>query len=203
MIVNVFILGCVRCDINWNGTLEALACDFFQNDLSDARIPSDLCRGKCAQTPNCTHYTWTKYSEGTCWMKFGLVCKSNAIHTNDSSMLCGIMDNTTECGIHWNENNSAIACYFPGNDMSNVQIASDLCAGQCAQTSGCTHFAWSVYMGGTCWMKSGMVSKDDAIYTGDMKMVCGISHASSLGAVAGTTTPSLPHIRSALVSSSV
>ncbi|CAF3881220.1 unnamed protein product [Rotaria sp. Silwood1] len=190
IIVNVFILGCIRCDINWNENNSALACDFLGDDLSDVRIESELCRGQCAQTSGCTHYTWTIYSDGTCWMKSGPVSKSDAIYTNDTSMVCGIMDNAPKSGIQWNANNSASACYFRGNDMSNVLTASDLCAGQCAQTSGCTHFVWSTYMGGTCWMKSGVVSKSDAIHTGDTNMVCGLVIASSTGAVAETTTPS-------------
>ncbi|CAF1187936.1 unnamed protein product [Rotaria sordida] len=188
MLVNILILGCVRCDINWNGNNWALACDFFDNNLSNARIASNLCSERCAQTSECTHYTWTKYSDGTCWMKYGGVSKSDAVYTNDTTMICGILDTVIQSGIQWNANNSAFGCYFRGNDMSNVLIASNLCAGQCAQTSGCSHFVWTTYMGGTCWMKSGVVSESNATHTGEPSMLCGIINASSIAAVAGTTT---------------
>jgi hypothetical protein len=39
---------------------------------------------------------------------------------------------------------------------------------------GCTHFSWTTYMGGTCWMKTGAVSKNDAISTSDPTAVCGL-----------------------------
>ena len=68
----------------------------------------------------------------------------------------------------------AFACDFTNNDLSNKQVASSNCAQTCANTQGCTHFAWSSYNGGTCWMKSGSVSKSNAIYNGNNAMICGI-----------------------------
>ena len=41
-------------------------------------------------------------------------------------------------------------------------------------TQGCTHFTWTNYNGGTCWMKYGPARKTDAFYTGNNSMVCGI-----------------------------
>lgn len=76
-------------------------------------------------------------------------------------------------GINW-QGNWALACDFSGDDMSNVQTSGADCGQQCAQTSGCTHFTWTTYNGGTCWMKSGSVSQNDAVSTGDSSMVCGI-----------------------------
>ncbi|CAF4982336.1 unnamed protein product, partial [Rotaria sp. Silwood1] len=40
-----------------------------------------------------------------------------------------------------------MSCDFHGNDMSNAQIASNLCGGKCANTQGCTHFTWTQYNG--------------------------------------------------------
>jgi hypothetical protein len=68
----------------------------------------------------------------------------------------------------------AMACDFKNSDLSNKQVAGADCANACASTSGCTHFTWTSYNGGTCWMKSGSVSKSNAFYTGDQSMVCGI-----------------------------
>mgnify|MGYP002385920216 FL=1 len=75
--------------------------------------------------------------------------------------------------IHWN-GNWAFGCDFRGNDLSNVQISGELCGGKCAQTTGCTHFTWTRFNGGTCWLKSGSVSKNDAFSTQDQTMVCGV-----------------------------
>lgn len=68
-----------------------------------------------------------------------------------------------------------------GNDLSNSRVPGDQCGGVCVNTSGCTHFTWTNYNGGTCWMKKGTVSKSDAIYTGDKNMVCGVSSGSGSG----------------------
>jgi hypothetical protein len=70
--------------------------------------------------------------------------------------------------------NWALACDFKNNDLSNKQVAGPDCAQTCASTSGCTHFTWTSYNGGTCWMKSGSISKSNALSTGDQSMVCGI-----------------------------
>ena len=68
----------------------------------------------------------------------------------------------------------AFACDFKGGDLTNAKVRGQDCGGRCAATSGCTHFTWTTYNGGTCWMKSGSISKSDALYTGDDSMVCGI-----------------------------
>ena len=79
--------------------------------------------------------------------------------------------------IRWGDNpegNWAFACDFKNNDLSNVQIRSEDCGAAFWSTEECTHFAWTTYNGGTCWMTSGKVSKSDAFSTGDNTMVCGI-----------------------------
>ncbi|CAF4109690.1 unnamed protein product, partial [Rotaria sordida] len=147
-----------------------------------------FCGGKCAETQRCTHFTWTQYNGGTCWMKSGTVSKSDAFSTSDSTMVCGIMSDTST--VQWNGNNWAMSCDFRGNDLSNVQIASEFCGGKCAETQRCTHFTWTQYNGGTCWMKSGTVSKSDALSTSDSTMVCGVmtTGPDPVGKVAGRTT---------------
>ena len=76
--------------------------------------------------------------------------------------------------IQWNGNKWAMSCDFPGNDMSNFRTRGEDCGGKCAQTSGCTHYAWNTYQGGTCWLKSGSISKSDAVPRSDVPMVCGV-----------------------------
>jgi hypothetical protein len=68
-----------------------------------------------------------------------------------------------------------MTCDFKGSDLSNQKGSASSCAQTCASSSGCTHFTWTSYNGGTCWMKSGSVSKSNAFYTGDQSMVCGIA----------------------------
>ena len=79
--------------------------------------------------------------------------------------------------IQWQSGNWAFACDFVGGDLSNVRMLNSgaQCGPTCAATNGCTHFTWTTYLGGTCWMKSGSVSQFDAFYTGDSSMVCGIT----------------------------
>ncbi len=77
--------------VSWQSGNWAFACDFHNNDLSNQIVSGPKCRGLCASTSGCTHFTWTTYNGGTCWMKSGPVSKSNAFDTGDNSMLCGIV----------------------------------------------------------------------------------------------------------------
>ncbi|OQV17607.1 putative glucan 1,3-beta-glucosidase A [Hypsibius exemplaris] len=170
--------------IQWNGNW-AFACDFNGGDLSQATIPGDQCGGRCAGTPGCSHFTWTTWNGGTCFMKQGQGSKADAFATTDSSMVCGVIDT-----IQWN-GNWAFGCDFVGNDLSSARISSDQCGGYCASTSGCTHFTWTSYAGGTCFMKLGSVSKADAFKTSDNTMVCGVVDGAVVTSTGGTrTTPS-------------
>ncbi|CAF1250178.1 unnamed protein product [Adineta steineri] len=175
LIINILSFDLFKCDINWNGNDWAHNCEFKENDLSNARVPADQCGGKCAATPECTHFTWTNYESGTCWMKKGSASKSDAYESYGQQKVCGVVKNEGGGhGINWNGNNWALNCGFKGNDLSNVQVPADQCGGKCAVTAGCTHFTWTNYQGGTCWMKQGWVSKTDAFSTGDQTVVCGI-----------------------------
>ncbi len=112
-------------------------------------------------------------------MKQGNVSKQDAFHTNDLSMLCGveyladyIIVNQT---VSWDGNNWAYECNFDGNDLSNVLSTAADCGGKCSSTPLCTHFTWTKYNGGTCFMKQGNVSQQDAVSTNDQNMVCGVT----------------------------
>lgn len=84
-------IGLITCSINWNGNNWAFGCDFTGNDLSDAKVPGEKCSEKCAQTSGCTHYSWTSYNGGTCWMKKGSVSKNDAVTSWNPDMVCGIL----------------------------------------------------------------------------------------------------------------
>ena len=158
--------------INWNGNYWAPACDFQGNDLANILSRGEDCSTRCAERAGCTHYAWTTYNGGTCWMKQGTVSKSNAIATSDQSMVCGLLPPASI--ILWNGNNWALQCLFRGNDLSSAQIRGEDCSSRCQATSGCTHYTWTSYNGGTCYMKRGTVTKNDAIPTSDSTMVCGL-----------------------------
>ena len=79
--------------INWQTGGWAMQCDFNARDLTNKNnIPSSQCGGLCAGTPGCTHFTWSNYKGGTCWMKKGAVSKSDAFATSDPTMVCGIKE---------------------------------------------------------------------------------------------------------------
>ena len=167
--------------ITWQSGGWAFGCDFTNNDLSNVQISGSECGGKCAATSGCTHFTWSSYQGGTCWMKSGSVSQSDAFDVSDQSVVCGIVDSSSSSSssIKWQSGGWAFGCDFTNNDLFNVQIASSQCGGKCAATSGCTHFTWSSYQGGTCWMKYGSVSQSNAFPVSDQSVVCGIVGSSS------------------------
>ncbi|CAF1416506.1 unnamed protein product [Adineta steineri] len=176
MTINSLTSVNARSIINWDGKDWAMSCNFNGNDLSNIQIAGELCGGKCHETSGCTHFTWTNYNGGTCWMKTGTVSQSDAFPTDDPTMACGVMINQPQppSTINWDGKDWAMSCDFNGNDLSNIQIAGELCGGQCHETSECTHFTWTNYNGGTCWMKTGPISQSHAFPTSDSTMVCGV-----------------------------
>ena len=67
----------------------------------------------------------------------------------------------------------AKACDFKGDYIKYQITNKNMCGTACKSNSLCTHFVWTPYNGGTCYMKSGIVSKSDAVYIGDDLMICG------------------------------
>jgi hypothetical protein len=94
IIVLYGILDNAAGQISWQNGKDgpwAFGCDFFGNDLSRVASRGEECSGKCKQTSGCTHYTWTNFNGGTCWMKKNLIRQSNAIRA-DQSFVCGILN---------------------------------------------------------------------------------------------------------------
>ena len=94
-LILILSISIINAQINWQngqptGTKWAMACDFIGSDLTNKRIAASNCAQTCASTSGCTHFTWTSYNGGTCWMKSGSISKSNALSTGDQSMVCGI-----------------------------------------------------------------------------------------------------------------
>lgn len=79
--------------INWNtgsNNVWALNCDFVGGDLSNIVESGAQCSSSCSQTPFCTHYSWTNYNGGTCWMKQDTVTLNNAIYNSATGSVCGV-----------------------------------------------------------------------------------------------------------------
>ena len=77
--------------VYWQKDDWAFACDFTNNDFKNVKSQSSYCGPMCVADPVCTHFTWTDYNGGTCWMKKNTVSKSNAFDTNNYNMVCGIL----------------------------------------------------------------------------------------------------------------
>ncbi len=63
-------------------------------------------------------------------------------------------------------------CDFGGADFKNDRSNPENCGPLCETTPGCTHYTWNGYNGGTCWMKNGDVTKEQAVYI--KYSICGI-----------------------------
>ncbi|CAF4239970.1 unnamed protein product [Rotaria sp. Silwood2] len=163
--------------VQWNEQYWARSCDFHGNDLSHVEISPALCGGKCSETQECSHYTWTTANGGTCWMKKWNASKTDAFLTNDPTMICGVREDIQQSKknstVQWNGQYWARSCAFYGNDLYHVKISAELCGEKCSETPQCTHYTWTTSNGGTCWIKNGNVSKADALPTNDPTMVCG------------------------------
>ncbi|KAH7469026.1 uncharacterized protein KRP23_10466 [Phytophthora ramorum] len=46
-------------------------CDFTGNDYRSLRGIPAMCGDVCADDSTCTHWSWTNYNSGTCWLKKG------------------------------------------------------------------------------------------------------------------------------------
>lgn len=100
-----------------------MSCDFNNHDLSNVRIAPELCGPRCAATSGCTHFTWTGWNGGTCWMKYGSISKSDAFSTSDPTMVCGVLKDTNggKRGIAWPpENTQDSPSLFAGGKISWV-----------------------------------------------------------------------------------
>ena len=73
LIVVSLMVSSIMSQIVWQPENWAFACDFRGGDLTNAKMRGKECGGKCASTASCTHFTWTTYNDGTCWMKSGSV----------------------------------------------------------------------------------------------------------------------------------
>ena len=90
LVIKLLILK-LNASIHWEKIKWARGCDFKNKDLSNKKVRREDCDTLCSKTLRCTHYTWTTYNGGTCWMKHGRVNKKDALETYDKTMICGIV----------------------------------------------------------------------------------------------------------------
>ncbi len=97
-----------------------------------------------------------------------------------------VNDGTTEIlwqGEHFSILNG-ISCEFKGKDLSNVSsVDSFKCLNEiCRNNPKCTHYTLTSENGGTCYLKTGTVSKSDAMFQSSYKTfpvtwMCGIDYS--------------------------
>ncbi|XP_046646576.1 uncharacterized protein LOC124336813 isoform X2 [Daphnia pulicaria] len=84
--------------IVWNGdgtnTRWALQCDFIGRDFKNQISPGDRCGSLCKENSPCSHFTWTNYNGGTCWMKSGYVSEFDAVSKTNDGAVCGFLKTT-------------------------------------------------------------------------------------------------------------
>jgi hypothetical protein len=81
----------IASDATW-----AFDCDFHGKDVDSVRVQGEECAPSCQARPDCTHFTWSSYEGGTCWMKSGRVRKEEAVTSQDvTGNVCGILNDGT------------------------------------------------------------------------------------------------------------
>lgn len=102
----VFLVQCfahlaviTTAQISWqssNNAYWALSCDFAGNDIGSARVTSDMCSTACGSRSGCTHFSWSRYEDGTCWFKsLRGITQANAITSGKPGIVCGVMKRAT------------------------------------------------------------------------------------------------------------
>ncbi|KAI8607277.1 hypothetical protein BC830DRAFT_169642, partial [Chytriomyces sp. MP71] len=85
-------------------------------------------------------------------------------------------------------------CDWAGQDLKGLPSVASDCSKVCSQNAGCTHFTWTDYNGGTCWMKSGAVSPSSAVVLNSPNALCGYMVPASFATTTSTqkTVPPSP-----------
>ncbi|KAJ3325136.1 hypothetical protein HDV06_004892 [Boothiomyces sp. JEL0866] len=157
---------------------ESPGCDFQnQGDFQHVNVPETQCGSTCLSTTSCSHYTWVPDYGGTCWMKNGIT--PNSSPSSAAGIICGYLTSSAPF-------TQRAGCDFQNQgDLAHVSTSLANCGPTCQSTAGCTHFAWVTDNGGTCWMKSGPVSWNNAQSSSTAGIFCGILNQ---GPVVTTTT---------------
>ena len=78
--------------IDWQGKNWAHSCQFADNNLLlEKTSNAETCEEKCHLTPSCTHYSWSDWENGTCWLKNGPVNRCIARFNGANATRCGFV----------------------------------------------------------------------------------------------------------------
>jgi len=135
IVILAIAISSAHSAIVWQGNW-ALGCDFRGNDLKDELTFGENCGTRCSQTTGCTHFTWTDHNDGTCWMKYGPVSKSDAVENADRSAVCGIMEGAPAPGV-WRT-----------ADLTNYESYPDPNSEECIVYNGCTWAGYFAFVNG-------------------------------------------------------
>jgi hypothetical protein len=74
----------------------------------------------------------------------------------------------------------AYFCDFAGNDLSSQSSWSLTdCQAKCRQAAECTHYTW-VASSAVCYLKRGIVSKQNGFYLNNNQYACGLLYKGNL-----------------------
>jgi hypothetical protein len=95
-------------------------CDFKGGDIRNQRSKGEDCGGICESRSDCTHFVWTNYQDGTCWLKGGQASESSAQDKNVGNAVCGLVKNkgggVTVKGTYWAQKSESGGCQMPSGD---------------------------------------------------------------------------------------
>lgn len=81
--------------LSWrtSGTTRwAHGCDWTGNDIGSTRVPAAHCGGACERVRACSHFAWTAYRGGTCWLKGGPPPRlGHAVGSAAAGAVCGVV----------------------------------------------------------------------------------------------------------------
>ncbi|KAI8901541.1 glycoside hydrolase superfamily [Globomyces pollinis-pini] len=152
-------------------------CDFkTENNLGNMKSveSKEKCEEKCRSVESCTHWTWT--SDGTCYLKYGLVSNSDKKGAGPGTR-CGIIEEKAN-RIQWHDSYWTHGCRLDGgSELENTYARNpENCISQCLNKQSCTHFNW--FLGNEerrCILKGGSVSKEQAnLVSPTENFACGI-----------------------------
>ncbi|TMW57757.1 hypothetical protein Poli38472_014360 [Pythium oligandrum] len=124
--------------------------DYYGNDIIRALAPTvgDCC-DMCKRTPSCNAYTWTKFHDGSYYLKYDKgsniqlhtpLPDGSAYFRSGEIYRCQPLQTNVD---------------FPGEDFKSIQAPhADDCCKLCRTNYPCKAFSWSNYQGGTCWLKT-------------------------------------------------
>ena len=134
------VCGLIPSNRDWS-----LSCDFIGNDIETKHIPNNQCGQACHDLPNCTHFVGkADVDNGTCFLKTGYITMDDFVQYEGDSV-CGInVGHMTEAlHIRWKEiPGSEMPCDFPGKDLKEVNMTTNVCSKECLNTQECSHYSW-------------------------------------------------------------